>query len=190
MVDGALPPQSDNLPHDLKPLARRNAIEISHTRFNSDINRLISVLESKVEQNEKSKTKIDVYGKKFQQNSKDLLYSNNTQPLRWMISVGITLISSLIYDYFWSLPGDQFIPIYLIGFPFVLFFLYLVVFKRIHRFQYILDNIAFGLGAAIAYSNGIPDLDGLAPILVFFIIGVVGNLLLIKIGNRIYRSVK
>lgn len=45
LVENAIMPYSDDLPDDLKPLTRRNAIEISHTRFSMDADRLIRVLE-------------------------------------------------------------------------------------------------------------------------------------------------
>jgi Sulfatase-modifying factor enzyme 1 len=38
-------PRSSDLPDDLKPLVRRNALEVSHTRFKSDCARLIAALE-------------------------------------------------------------------------------------------------------------------------------------------------
>lgn len=50
LVEGAMMPRSTDLPDDLKPLARRNAIEISHTRFHSDTQRLIQALELTLEQ--------------------------------------------------------------------------------------------------------------------------------------------
>ena len=45
LVDGASLPRCDDLPDDLKPLVRRNALEVSHTRFKSDCARLIATLE-------------------------------------------------------------------------------------------------------------------------------------------------
>lgn len=41
LVDKATMPRSIDLPEDLKPLTRRNAIEISHTRFSMDMDRLL-----------------------------------------------------------------------------------------------------------------------------------------------------
>lgn len=49
LVDGAMIPRSNELPDDLKPLTRRNAIEISHTRFNMDAERLIRAIEQAFE---------------------------------------------------------------------------------------------------------------------------------------------
>jgi formylglycine-generating enzyme required for sulfatase activity len=45
LVEGALMPQPGELPEDLKLLTRRNAIEVSHTRFSADSDRLIAALE-------------------------------------------------------------------------------------------------------------------------------------------------
>lgn len=41
LVEGALIPQASQLPEDLKPLVRRNALSISHDRFRADSERLI-----------------------------------------------------------------------------------------------------------------------------------------------------
>jgi hypothetical protein len=45
LIRGAAMPRSQALPEGLKSLARRNAIEISDTRFHQDVDRLISELE-------------------------------------------------------------------------------------------------------------------------------------------------
>jgi len=44
LVAGAAMPRADELPDDLKPLLRRQAIELSDTRFQSDASRLIDAL--------------------------------------------------------------------------------------------------------------------------------------------------
>jgi hypothetical protein len=49
LVDGALMPRSSDLPDDLKLLVRRNAVEVSHSRFNPDLGRLIAALEKVLE---------------------------------------------------------------------------------------------------------------------------------------------
>jgi TIR domain/Sel1 repeat len=41
LVEGALMPPASQLPEDLKPLARRNALSVSHDRFRADSERLI-----------------------------------------------------------------------------------------------------------------------------------------------------
>ena len=45
LVDGATMPRPSDLPGDLKSLVRRNAVEVSHTRFSADSERLIAALE-------------------------------------------------------------------------------------------------------------------------------------------------
>jgi TIR domain len=44
LVDGATIPDQDELPNGLKPLAHRNGIDISYTRFDSDAQRLIEAI--------------------------------------------------------------------------------------------------------------------------------------------------
>jgi tetratricopeptide (TPR) repeat protein len=44
LMDGALMPRSTQLPAELHPLARRQAIEVSHNRFRADSERLIEAL--------------------------------------------------------------------------------------------------------------------------------------------------
>src|SRR5262249_12882269 len=44
LVDGARMPKASELPDSLKPLARRQAIEVRHTNFNSDAETLIKRL--------------------------------------------------------------------------------------------------------------------------------------------------
>jgi hypothetical protein len=45
LVDGALMPRSNELPEDLKPLVRRNALQVSDTRFDDDCRRLTAAIE-------------------------------------------------------------------------------------------------------------------------------------------------
>jgi hypothetical protein len=49
LVDGASMPRSSEVPDDLKLLLRRNAVEVSHNRFNTDLGRLIAALERVLE---------------------------------------------------------------------------------------------------------------------------------------------
>ncbi len=44
LVDGGLMPASDDLPEELAPLTRRNALEIRHSHFDADVAGLIDVL--------------------------------------------------------------------------------------------------------------------------------------------------
>jgi hypothetical protein len=45
LVEGAFMPRSDQLPDDLKALVRRNALEVSHNRFEADAERMIAEVE-------------------------------------------------------------------------------------------------------------------------------------------------
>jgi hypothetical protein len=51
LVDGALMPQSTDLPDDLKPLVRRLALEVSDTRFDDDCRRLVAAIQQVLEKN-------------------------------------------------------------------------------------------------------------------------------------------
>jgi TIR domain len=48
LVDGAAMPHEDTLSDDLKPLTRRHALELRHTRFNADADAIMHALESVV----------------------------------------------------------------------------------------------------------------------------------------------
>ena len=48
LVDGAVMPSEDSLSDDLKPLARRHALELRHTRFNADAEAIVHALEAVV----------------------------------------------------------------------------------------------------------------------------------------------
>jgi hypothetical protein len=48
LVDGATMPPEDTLSDDLKPLTRRHALELRHTRFNADADAIMHALESVV----------------------------------------------------------------------------------------------------------------------------------------------
>ena len=52
LVENTLMPSASDLPDDLKPLTRRNALELSHTRYKADVERLISALELILKQTE------------------------------------------------------------------------------------------------------------------------------------------
>jgi hypothetical protein len=45
LVDGTIMPRSTELPGNLKPLTRRNALQVNHQSFNADAHRLIAQLE-------------------------------------------------------------------------------------------------------------------------------------------------
>jgi formylglycine-generating enzyme required for sulfatase activity len=48
LVDGATMPPEESLADDLKPLARRHALELRHTRFNADADAIVHALEGVV----------------------------------------------------------------------------------------------------------------------------------------------
>ena len=135
LVDGALSPQSRDLPDDLKPLARRNAIEVRHTRFSSDIQQLVRTLES-------------VLGgpkKRTRQHS-----AINGTPLNWILPFVALLFSS-----FFSIFIDDYEEIILVGLnllSFGLFLFHLLGPFRFHKYQYFLNNIVMGCGAVLVIS--------------------------------------
>jgi hypothetical protein len=51
LMDGALMPQSTDLPDDLKSLVRRNALQIGDTHFDDDCRRLVAAIEQVLEKN-------------------------------------------------------------------------------------------------------------------------------------------
>jgi TIR domain/Sel1 repeat len=51
LVDGALMPRSTELPDDLKPLIRRNALQVTDTGFDDDCRRLVDAIEQVLEEN-------------------------------------------------------------------------------------------------------------------------------------------
>jgi hypothetical protein len=53
LVGGAQMPRKQDLPEALAPLSRRNAIELSETRFHADVNRLIEAIEKSLAAPEK-----------------------------------------------------------------------------------------------------------------------------------------
>lgn len=55
LVDGVIMPNSTELPGNLKPLARRNALQVDHQSFNLDVQRLISQLELALKAAERAK---------------------------------------------------------------------------------------------------------------------------------------
>lgn len=52
LVEEAEMPNEEDLPDDLKPLVRRNAIELSHTRFHADVDRLIKAVQKVLREEE------------------------------------------------------------------------------------------------------------------------------------------
>jgi hypothetical protein len=50
LIDGAMMPSEDELPGPLKPIVRRNAVQVSHVSFGADTQRLVEVLKRLVTQ--------------------------------------------------------------------------------------------------------------------------------------------
>jgi hypothetical protein len=44
LVDGAIPPRADQLPSDLQPLVRRQAIRLDYTKFEADVTQLVKAI--------------------------------------------------------------------------------------------------------------------------------------------------
>jgi hypothetical protein len=63
LVDGASMPRSRDLPDDLKSLARRNALEVSHNRFRADSERLINAVERALEKTTEERSEQKLSGK-------------------------------------------------------------------------------------------------------------------------------
>jgi hypothetical protein len=55
LVQGASMPHTSSLPENLKPLSRRNAIELSASRFHADVDKMISAIERTMDAADKDK---------------------------------------------------------------------------------------------------------------------------------------
>jgi hypothetical protein len=88
LLDGAGMPTEESLPEPIRALARRNAIEISNSRFNSDVDRLVEAVAK-------------VLGESKVPPRQERPLSNRAMPywpLGWVIVVA--LVSSMAYFYF------------------------------------------------------------------------------------------
>jgi hypothetical protein len=56
LIQGASMPGAAALPEDLKPLAMRNAVELSSSRFHTDVDRLIDAIERAMDEAEREKS--------------------------------------------------------------------------------------------------------------------------------------
>jgi len=56
LVQGASMPKTADLPEELKPLRKRNAIELSSSRFHTDVDRLIEAIERAMDEAEREKS--------------------------------------------------------------------------------------------------------------------------------------
>jgi hypothetical protein len=59
LLDGAIMPTEEALPEPLRALARRNAIEVSNSRFNSDVNRLVDAVSKALGESDASNSEQD-----------------------------------------------------------------------------------------------------------------------------------
>jgi TIR domain len=73
LVEGAFVPEIDQLPDDLKALVRRNALDISHNRFNSDVARLVKAIEGVLEKAEAERKQREKERLEAEQREKDRL---------------------------------------------------------------------------------------------------------------------
>ncbi len=99
LVKGATMPRSIELPDNLKPLARRNALEISHTRFDTDADRLVRAIERAFHQLEISEKATE---EPVRPNSKKKVKSTY-----WIASVFAILLGSLGIIYGPKLLAEQ-----------------------------------------------------------------------------------
>jgi hypothetical protein len=78
LVEGASMPQSGELPDDLKPLARRNALNVSHDRFRADADRLVGAVQRALE--------------KSTAEQRQLLLERTTKENPWVNSLGLKFV--------------------------------------------------------------------------------------------------
>jgi formylglycine-generating enzyme required for sulfatase activity len=88
LVDGASMPESADLPDDLKPLARRNALRISDTGFDDDCRRLVVAIEEVVE-----KTAADRSQRNEKKRLKHKLTARTAEEHPWVNSLGMKFVS-------------------------------------------------------------------------------------------------
>jgi len=79
LVEGASMPRSGELPDDLKPLARRNALNVSHDRFRVDADRLVGAVERALEKNTAEKREREEEGRMKTRNVE--AYVRTKQPI-------------------------------------------------------------------------------------------------------------
>lgn len=104
LIDNAIMPKSSDLPDNLKSLSRRNAIEISYTRFNSDVERLIRALETKDIPNDNEKIHPElpkrqaVSSENTKQNDKGNNVPSVARPIKvsYVRTIGFDIISAVL----------------------------------------------------------------------------------------------
>lgn len=99
LVGGALMPRAEDLPEDLKPLARRQAIEISHKQWEATTDELIRALEGMLGPDEApTHTPRPVAAPVAQQPEKEKGQGK-------MIAVGAAVVALIVGGGLWSLTG-------------------------------------------------------------------------------------
>ena len=85
LVDGALMPRSTDLPEDLKPLVRRNALRITDTSFDGDCQRLVAAIKqvlekAATEEQERERSRLDVENREREERQRREAESSEAQP--------------------------------------------------------------------------------------------------------------
>jgi prepilin-type processing-associated H-X9-DG protein len=91
LLDGATMPTEDALPEPLRPFARRNAIEVGNSRFDSDVERLIDVVGKAIGET------VRPYGRDVHRSRRVTLY--------WLFGGGLVAVA-LVPIVRWWLPGS------------------------------------------------------------------------------------
>lgn len=97
-------PRSDDLPDDLKLLARRNALGVNHDRFNADSGRLVAAIERVLEKADGER--------KQREEKKDLgILKNATKDRPWQSSLGMNFVpisgTSVLFS-IWDTPVQDY----------------------------------------------------------------------------------
>ena len=93
LLDGMAMPDEDILPAGLRPIARRHAIEISNTRFNFDVERLITAVQSALGETGKSQRENTSAGRTDEHvTRKPQLFAALSTPLMYGMVAGLVLI--------------------------------------------------------------------------------------------------
>jgi hypothetical protein len=82
LVEGAPVPEVDQLPEDLKALVRRNAVEVSHSRFNADFGRLVKAIERVLEKADAERKRREKELLEVEQREKDRLKTEQLEKER------------------------------------------------------------------------------------------------------------
>jgi prepilin-type processing-associated H-X9-DG protein len=91
LLDGTTMPAEDALPEPLRPFARRNAIEVGNSRFDSDVERLIEVVGKVIGDPARS-------GKRGG-------YRSRRATMYWLLGGGVAAVA-LVPVVYWNLPGS------------------------------------------------------------------------------------